>query len=486
MHRTLDQLTGRQFDLLVIGGGICGLTIACDAAQRGLAVALVERHDFGSGTSFNHLRTIHGGLRYLQSLDLARARESIRERRTLARIAPWAVRPVPFVLPLSASLMKGTNAMRAGFLLDRVVARDRNDGVPSTHTLPGGTVIGAAEAIARYPVLRGMPMTGAAVWYDYVTTEADRLTFSWALAAAAHGAVLANYVDATALVPGTGTTTGVRATDRRTGDTIDIAARTIVNATGASLDRLLAPAGFATQMPVMKAMNLVTRVAAPPQAIGGRSSSGRNFFMVPWRGRAVFGTWESPAVVEPSDVSVRAADVAAFVHDINHAFPSLQIGEDDVTFVHRGVVPALVRPDGRVALDGHEQVHDHRRDDHPEIISVAGTKYTTARAVAEKVTTRLVAVLGRRPVVCRTAELPLPAPPADNDLLLRQAANEEMVVTLEDAVVRRTPLGSLGCPSEPELIHAAAVVGEALNWAPHRRHEEIEGVRQFYRDRQPI
>src|SRR3954470_9372176 len=107
MHRDLDQLAARTFDLLVIGGGIYGLTIACDAAQRGLSVALIDRNDFGSGASFNHLRTIHGGLPYLQTLDLRRARESIRERRTLARIASRYVQPLAFVLPLTRSLTKG-------------------------------------------------------------------------------------------------------------------------------------------------------------------------------------------------------------------------------------------------------------------------------------------------------------------------------------------------------------------------------------------
>src|SRR6266853_1828315 len=100
MIRDIDRLTARQFDLLVVGGGIYGLTVAYDAAQRGLACALIEADDFGSGASFNHLRTIHGGLRYLQSLDFGRARESARERRTFARIAPSAVRPLKFALPL--------------------------------------------------------------------------------------------------------------------------------------------------------------------------------------------------------------------------------------------------------------------------------------------------------------------------------------------------------------------------------------------------
>src|SRR5881396_902335 len=111
MTRDLDRLTDSTFDLLV-GGGIYGLAIAYDAAQRGLQVALIERDDFGSGASFNHLRTIHGGLRYLQTLDVARARESVRERRTMARIAPQAVRPLPFAVPIYRSLVRGKIAMR--------------------------------------------------------------------------------------------------------------------------------------------------------------------------------------------------------------------------------------------------------------------------------------------------------------------------------------------------------------------------------------
>src|SRR4029434_10044741 len=122
MIRDLDRLAGHTFDVLVVGGGIYGLTIAYDASQRGLSVALIERDDFGGGTSLNHLRTIHGGLRYLQKLDFARARESVRERRTMARIAPHALRPVPFAVPIYHSITKGKLAMRAGVLLDRLVS----------------------------------------------------------------------------------------------------------------------------------------------------------------------------------------------------------------------------------------------------------------------------------------------------------------------------------------------------------------------------
>src|SRR5262245_59864968 len=136
MTRDLDALSGRTFDVLIVGGGIHGLIAACDASPRRLDPALIDRSDFGRRPSFNHLRTIHGGLRYLQTLDLKRARESVLERRTIAKIAPHAVRPVPFVLPLYRSLLRGKLAMRAGFLIDRLLAWDRNRGVSSGLELP--------------------------------------------------------------------------------------------------------------------------------------------------------------------------------------------------------------------------------------------------------------------------------------------------------------------------------------------------------------
>ncbi|MGC4081330.1 MAG: FAD-dependent oxidoreductase [Vicinamibacterales bacterium] len=372
LTRDLHTLQTETFDLLVIGGGIYGLTIACDAAQRGLRVALAERNDFGSGTSFNHLRTIHGGLRYLQTLDLARARESVRERRTLARIAPWSVEPVPFVLPLTRSLMKGTLAMRAGFLLDAVVARDRNDEVAAAHRLPTGRVLSTEDARRRYPSLATVPMTGAAVWYDYVTTDADRLTLAWALEAAANGGVLANYVDVSALESASDRMRAT-ATDRVTGDTFSIAARFVVNATGGRINQFLGSAGARVELPLLQAMNLVTRLDAPSAAIGGRSASGRNLFLVPWKGRALFGTWESPAECGPDDITVQDAHVDAFIRELNQAFPAFRLTRDEVTLVHRGIVPACVKPDGSLTLDGRELIFEHHEAGLERVISVSGT-----------------------------------------------------------------------------------------------------------------
>src|SRR3989338_6372559 len=339
MHRDLDALTGRTFDLLIVGGGIYGLTIAYDAAQRGLSVALIERADFGSGASFNHLRTIHGGLRYLQTFDVARARESVVERRVVATIAPHAVRPIPFALPLYRSITRGIMAMRAGFMLDRLVAFDRNRDVMPSHQLPGGRVV-SGDALRRFPGLHRRGVTGAAVWYDYVATEADRLTFSFAIAASQHGAVLANHLEAVALVADRRRTVGVRARDSVDGRELDIAARVTINATGACVDKLLEPLGASIRIPMLKVMNLVTERDAGEAALGGRTADGRSLFLVPWRGRALFGTWQAAALCRPEETAIVEADVAAFIRELNEAFPSLDLRPNDVTMIHRGIVPA--------------------------------------------------------------------------------------------------------------------------------------------------
>jgi glycerol-3-phosphate dehydrogenase len=536
MQRDIEKLTGRTFDVLVLGGGIHGLTIAYDAAQRGLSVALVERADFGSGASFNHLRTIHGGLRYLQSLDLRRARESVRERRALARIAPHAVRPLPFALPLYRSVLEGKLAMRLGFQLDRLLAFDRNVGVPPAHRLPGGRVASRTEAIERFPGLGRRGLTGAAVWHDYTTPEADRLTLTWAIAAAEHGAVLANYVEAIAPLTDRGRVVGIRAADRPTGREIEVAATLTVNATAGSFDRRL-PADI-SPTPRLKAMNLVTRRDAGDEAaLGGRSASGRHLFLVPSRNRAVFGTWESDRLVA-ADESTRPteADVSKFVAELNQAFPSLDLTLDDITLVHYGAVPAIVKSDGRVVLQGHDRIRDHAEEGLAGLLSVAGAKYTTARAVAERVTDRLVSTLRNASMPCKTASGSLPgggmrdvtaaiaearrlhdaglpsdtiphlvaaygsryeqvvalaaersdwrARIADDSPVIGAglvwAIRHEMVITLSDVVIRRTPLGAMGFPGEPALQRAADLVGSELGWSGERKRQEMENVRRFY------
>src|ERR1043166_854658 len=160
MQRSLDALQSTAFDLLVIGGGILGASVARDAALRGLRVARVERGAGGGGTSSNSLRIIHGGLRYLQHLDLRRMRESIRERSMWLRIAPHLVEPLPVLVPTYGWGLRGKSVLRAALAVNDVIAWDRNRTLAPDRRLPAGRAVSRAECLALVPELTGPGLTG--------------------------------------------------------------------------------------------------------------------------------------------------------------------------------------------------------------------------------------------------------------------------------------------------------------------------------------
>jgi glycerol-3-phosphate dehydrogenase len=285
-------------------------------------------------------------------------------------------------------------------------------------------------------------------------------------------------------------------------------------------------------------MNLVTRRDAGNEALGGRSASGRHLFLVPCRNRALFGTWESGRACAVDNGTPREAEIASFITELNEAFPSLDLNMSDVTLVHRGTVPAAVGRDGSVSLETREHIRDHAVGSEPieGLLSVAGTKYTTARAVAERVTNGVLAKLRHRKVPCRTAITSLPGGDLRDVMLtiaearrehdaglpsdtiphlvaaygsrcepvlalagersewrtrvaddspvigaqLVWAVRHEMALTLADAVVRRTPIGAMGYPGDSAAERAAGIVGGELGWSEERKRKEIETLRRFY------
>src|SRR5436190_2827700 len=198
--RDFDALGETTFDVLVVGGGIHGLATALDAAARGLNVALVEAGDFAAATSFNHQRTAHGGLRSLQSGRFDHARESIRERRALARIAPRLLRPLPFILGTYRSWIKSRLALRAAFRIDRWLGRHRNDGLEPELHLPRARLTSRAATLKLFPGVRPDGLTGGANWYDYQIVHTNRLAIAFAEGADARGARLVNYAEAVSAI----------------------------------------------------------------------------------------------------------------------------------------------------------------------------------------------------------------------------------------------------------------------------------------------
>ncbi len=529
MIRNLPRLADTVFDLLVVGGGIHGLAAAYDASERGLAVALVERGDFGGGLSFNHQRTVHGGLRSLQSFDVGRARESIHERRALARIAPHLLRPMPFLMGTYRSLTRGRVALRAGFRLDAYLGRRRNrDIVPELH-LPAARLVSRAACTRLFPGIRTENLTGGAMWYDYQTVEPHRLTLAFALAADAHGAALANHVEAREALRNGGRVAGMRVRDLLTGDDFDVRARVTLNAAGSSAGRVMTLFGVTRPFPLVKTMNLVTTRPVSELALAAAGADGRTLTLVPWHGRALVGTSQGPETTEAPEVTITAGEIDAFLADVNHAFPALRIGRDDVTLVHRGLVPAARGRDGRPTLRAHSAVVDHTADGAPGAITVVGVKYTTGRGVAARALDAVEKRLGRRPTRCRTETQALPGAGIadvealaienirrgqlhlDEDVLraitrvfgtrcpgvlalaveqpvlagrlapgcpvikaeVVHAVREEMAVSLADVVLRRTSLAHTEAPAREAVGAAAALMAAELGWD----HARVEAER---------
>jgi glycerol-3-phosphate dehydrogenase len=533
--RDLARLEPDPYDVVIIGGGIQGLACAYDIASRGLRVALVEADDFGSATSFNSQKTLHGGLRSLGAGRLGTARESIRERRNLARIAPWFLRPLPFLIGTYRSVPKNRLALRAAFKLDAWLGRHRNDGVEPELHLPTPRLVSRAATLRLFAGVRPDRLTGGAQWYDYQMVEADRLTLAFAAAADRAGADLVNHAEAIAAIKNNGRLGGITARDRIDGRMVTIRARIVVNAAGARAGEVMRLFGVTRPFPLLKAMNLVTSKPASDMALAAPGPGGRMLTLVPWRGRALVGTSQSSSLAQPDDLAVRRSEVDSFIAEVNHAFPALALSAEDVTLVHRGIVPAVQRG-GAPDLKASTEILDHARDGAPGAITVIGAKYTTARGVAERVGDLVGKRLGRRLPRSRTAMTPLPgAGIADHEGLAietARAANvdvpqktlaqlthlyaeraadvirlmrdrddlrapvaagvqtigaevvytirEEMAVRLADIVIRRTGLGSAGPPPHVAVERCAQIAAAELGWDETRIADEVSKVARFY------
>jgi glycerol-3-phosphate dehydrogenase len=475
VKRELEALEAREWDVLVVGGGIHGAAAAWDAAQRGMAVALVEREDFGAGTSWNSLKTIHGGMRHLQRLDLGSLRESARERSTLLRIAAPLVAPLGFFVPCSGHGARGRAAFAVALALQDALTRDRNRGLPPERSIPDGRTVGAAEALRLVPGLEPRGLTGAALWHDAQVLSSERLLLAFVHAAADAGAGVANHAEALELLRANGRVAGAAIRDALSGRTLELRARIVVNAAGPWADALdaTAVAGRA-RLPMLRARNLVLRrPSGLPFAVGSRSG-GRFLFLVPWQGRAIVGT-----AYEGADQA--ASDPRLFLEDATRAFPWAGIEADDLLLVHEGLVPGERDASG---LYTRGRIVDHEAEGRaPGLLTLQPVKYTTARAFAEQAVDRVERRLARPAVACRTALTRLAKAEAPSGTLeerARRAVRDEMAATLADAVLRRLDLGSAGPPRADDLARVARAMAQELGWDAARERSERAAIAAFF------
>ncbi|MEO8681509.1 MAG: FAD-dependent oxidoreductase [Vicinamibacterales bacterium] len=542
MTRDLRRLADTKFDVVVVGAGFYGVTIAWDAAQRGLSVAIIDKDDFGAATSFNNLKTLHGGLRSLSALNFRQMRLFIRERRALARVVPHLVRPLPYIITTTRNPMRSALAWRVLLKINDAMASDRNQGLadPGTH-LPPGQIVGREEALRLNPVVSPAGVTGGAIWYDYQMVSTDRVTLSFLLSAIDAGAAAANYVQATRFLNEGGRITGVRVDDRLANETFAIRGKVVVNAAGpwapALVGGLAAAVRGAPPPMLSRAMNVITRRLVDTHACGG-TVGGRYLFIVPWGEVSMLGTSHDAFAGTADELKVSRWDLEAFLKDAREAFPHAALTTSEVRLIHRGLLPMVSGEGTHVNLVKESRVVDHGKHGLPGLVSVYGVRYTTARWTAEQAVDAVFRVLGHDiPPPCRTADTPLfggTMTHVDNFLkaaLLRDvdgvtheslkrlatvygtdydqvlqiardipplarplgrschvlgaeilhAARREMAMKLGDAVIRRTEAGAAGHPGTDALERAGAIMARAHGWDEWRMRNEIAEVEAFYR-----
>ncbi|MEY4224507.1 MAG: glycerol-3-phosphate dehydrogenase [Actinomycetota bacterium] len=412
LDRPVDRLS-EHFDVLVIGGGITGVCVAREAASRGLRTALLERDDFGSGTSSATTKYIHGGIRYLEQYDVAVVRESLRERRILALGAPHLVEQTQFIMPAWRWSKPPTPLLGAGVLLYDALSFDRNVAAPDSLRIPHPKWLSKSALLKRVPWLDPDGLQGGFAYHDTLNLHPERLLLAYAQSAAAAGAVLVNHVSVDSFVgrdvSGDFLVDGVRAVDRLSGRSLEVRARVVVNAAGPWIDKVLASLGRPTGVGVdrSKGVHVLTRPlggGGVRDAVFARAQSGRHVIVSPWMGKSFIGPTDTP--ITESDPVVASDDVDLILDTVNSTMSDAEapLTFDDVELTTIGVRPLIKRTDATVdptetsnsegdtysASRRHELYHHVDRGVR-NLWSIGGGKWTTARATAEEMVDELAA-----------------------------------------------------------------------------------------------
>jgi glycerol-3-phosphate dehydrogenase len=401
-----------MFDAVVIGGGVTGAGIARDAAHRGLRVALVEKRDFGSGTSSKSSKLVHGGLRYLEHGELRLVFEGTNERSLQMRRAPHLVRPIPFLVPIYKGKKPALAYVDIGLWIYDALAMFRS---PKLHKTYRGRRVHNLE-----PALRTDGLAGALEYYDCLTDDA-RLVLENVLDARALGADVRSYTRATGIRRDKrGRVAAVETVDELTGARAELETRTVVVAAGPWTDRVLGELGQGPGRPLLrptKGIHVVVDQARLPihRAVTMLTRDRRVIFCIPWVERTVIGTTDTDFDGDPDDVAADLADVQYLLDATNVFFPEARLGVGDVIATWAGLRPLI---DAAHAARASDVSREHEVFVRPEgVVVIAGGKLTTYRRMAKEATDRVVEWLGDRGDAalegrtirpCRTKTRPLP------------------------------------------------------------------------------
>jgi glycerol-3-phosphate dehydrogenase len=481
------------YDLIIVGGGIYGAMLLLESSSKGLKSLLLEQNDFGSATSFNSLRTVHGGLRYLQSLNLPRFFESVSERSWFLRTFPELVKPLGCLMPLYGEGLRRRSIMRVALTLNDLLSANRNAGLPPESRIRSTRTIDAGQTKALFPELREAGLEAGAVWYDASVPDSQRLVMEILRRGIESGATALNYVRGEQLLTEHSNTSGVRATDMESGNSVEFRSNVVINASGPWCrqtarqfdrdDEELFHSSIAWNVLFDRdALSDHAVAIAPPKA------GAQVYFAHPWKNRLLVGTGHGPWTGGPDKPEPSAAQLRDFIEEVNAAVPGIDLDETSILRVFSGLLPARAADDPQIAVK--ERILDHSSVGGPKgLYSISGVKLTTSRLVAAKTLQRIFPDRWRTcgPDKSLTREVGVPRQDvvqrAETALIegnatgytdaLKELIEEESVVHLDDLVLRRTTLWEY----RDLVLKSVDLILGLFDWDESRRAIELERLR---------
>lgn len=493
--RNTKTIETGEFDLLVIGGGIFGACAAWDATLRGMRVLLIEKADFSSGASANSLKMVHGGIRYMQHLDIARVRSSCHERSAFLRIAPHLVQPLPIAMPTFGYGVKGKPFLAAGMLAYDSVTFDRNFGIPDpARHIPRSTTLSRKKLLREFPDLVSPSLTGAAVFSDAQMYNPTRLVLAFIQSAAEKGAVVINYMAAGKFDIKGGRVRGCFVEDLLTGNQHKIKCQAILNATGPWAEELIehnnlprsfdAPPAYSRDSCFVIKRRFESEFALAIPGVDSDadalfSRSARHLFVVPWRDYTLVGVWHKIWKDHAGAVSYDHADLLTHLEEINISYPSLRLEPSDVLMWNAGLLPFGGQSDDddlsfgkRSSIIDHENEHGIRG-----LVSLIGVRYTVGRKDAARAVDMVVRNMGVKQRA-DTAKIPIFGGDVPNfNRLLRKLDNDSQGKLKPDTIDHLAHNHGSNSPAILELASAIDRGHKTISGTSVMRAEIYNSVR---------
>ena len=388
-YSTVEATT---YDLIVIGGGINGVAVARDGALRGLKTILIEKGDFGSGTTSWSSRLVHGGLRYLEYFEFNLVRESLREREILLQTAPHLVKPIQMTIPIYAQGSRSYWEIQAGMVLYDLLSYDKS--------LPNHRMLGAKKMQQLFRSVEPEGCRGAAQYYDAQVEYAERLCLEVVLSAQEAGATMLSYVTVAQLQRQGNRISSLLCRDSETGEAFTVHGHeqtVVINTSGPWVDQVCrsgiqgnapAPIGKTRKIGGTRGSHLIVDKfpGAPDEALYVEAlTDGRPFFILPWLGMCLIGTTDIRFEGDLDKVHASNDEIDYLLNETNRVIPTAQLTRESVRFTYAGVRPLPYSDSKKTSSITRSHVlYDHASETVENMVSLIGGKLTTHRQVGEE------------------------------------------------------------------------------------------------------